>query len=137
MTLAIGEINECRDVDGLMLIEARCRQQYYQSFNTILNSTDFQFTKRSRRPPKDPINALISFGNTILYNRFQQIIWKTALDSRIGVLHAANRRHYSLNLDFADVFKPIIVDKLVFSLINKGQAIEVLTRYIREENKCN
>jgi len=56
-----------------------------------------------------------------LYNRVQQIIWKTSLDSRIGILHAANKRHYSLNLDFADLFKPVIVDRLIFSLINKGQ----------------
>ena len=127
----IKETNECKSVDDLLLIEARCRQVYYQSFNTILSNLDFQFTVRSRRPPKDPINALISFGNTILYNRFQQIIWKTALDSRIGVLHAANRRHFSLNLDFADLFKPIIVDRLIFSLINKGQ----ITAYDFEKHK--
>ena len=50
--------------------------------------------------------------------------WRTALDSRIGVVHAANRRHYSLNLDFADIFKPIIVDRVIFTLINKGMLDE-------------
>lgn len=65
----IEEFNKCRDVDGLLLIEARCRQEYYQAFNTILNNNDFVFTKRSKRPPMDEINALISFGNTLLYNK--------------------------------------------------------------------
>ncbi|MCR5530875.1 MAG: CRISPR-associated endonuclease Cas1 [Lachnospiraceae bacterium] len=117
----IKEINECKSVDGLLLIEARCRQLYYQAFNAILKKSEFAFDKRTRRPPQDAINALISFGNTVLYNKVQQIIWKTSLDSRIGILHATGRRHYSLNLDFADLFKPIIIDRLIFSLINRGQ----------------
>lgn len=69
----------------------------------------------------DPINALISFGNTLLYNRIQQIIWKTSLDTRIGIFHSANKRHCTLNLDFADLFKPITVDRVIFTLINRGQ----------------
>jgi len=56
-----------------------------------------------------------------LYNAFLQEIWKTPLDSRIGMVHAANRRDYSLNLDFADIFKPIITDRVIFSLINCQQ----------------
>ncbi len=114
----IVEINEEKSLEGLMLVEARARQKYYSSFNMILNDTDFSFEKRTKRPPRDALNSLISFGNTVLYNQFLQIIWKTSLDPRIGVIHAANRRSHSLNLDFADVFKPIIVDRVIFTLIN-------------------
>jgi len=121
LSLEIEKIKACKTVDQILLIEGRCRKDYYEAFNTILQKPDFYFEKRTKQPPKDCINALISFGNTLLYNRVQQIIWKTSLDSRIGILHAANRRHYSLNLDFADLFKPIIVDRVIFALINKGQ----------------
>lgn len=117
----ITEVNEGKTIDSLMLSEARARQVYYKSFNIILKNKDFHYEKRTKRPPKDPLNALISFGNTLLYNQFLQIIWRTSLDPKIGVVHAANRRNYSLNLDFADVFKPIIVDRTIFSLINRGQ----------------
>jgi len=118
---AIIEMEKAISIEQLLLIEARCRQQYYQTFNTIINRQGFEFGRRTKRPPEDPINALISFGNTLLYNRVQQIIWRTALDSRIGVFHAANKRHCSLNLDFADIYKPIIVDRVIFTLINRGQ----------------
>jgi len=79
------------------------------------------FTTRTKRPSKDELNALISFGNTLLYNLFLQIIWKTALDPRIGVVHATNRRSHSLNLDFADIFKPIITDRIIFTMLNCHQ----------------
>ncbi len=121
LSQGIKEMNECKDVEGLLLVEARCRQQYYRAFNIILGNKDFYFDKRTKQPPMDPINALISFGNTVLYNRIQQKIWKTSLDSRIGVFHAAGKRNHSLNLDFADMFKPLTVDRTIFTLINRGQ----------------
>jgi CRISPR-associated endonuclease Cas1 subtype I-B len=117
----INEINESTTNDGLLLTEARARQTYYRTFNSILSNTDFGFSARSRRPPLDPLNAMISFGNTLLYNKFLQIIWKTSLDPRFGVIHAANNRAHSLNLDFADIFKPILVDRIIFSLVNMKQ----------------
>ena len=117
-------MNESTTIEQMMLEEARCRQKYYQAFQYFISKEGYEFEHRSKRPPMDKINAMISFGNTLLYNRVKQFIWKTNLDSRIGVVHAANRRHYSLNLDFADVFKPIIVDRVIFTLINKGMIDE-------------
>lgn len=124
LTDGIKRINESATVEQMMLEEARCRQKYYQAFRYFITKEGYEFERRTKRPPMDRINALISFGNTLLYNRIQQFIWRTALDSRIGVVHAANRRHYSLNLDFADIFKPIIVDRVIFTLINKGMIDE-------------
>ncbi|MDD6627522.1 MAG: CRISPR-associated endonuclease Cas1 [Lachnospiraceae bacterium] len=120
MTEEIRILNKCNSVDQMLLEEARCRQQYNQMFRYFITKEGYEFVRRTKRPPMDKINALISFGNTLLYNRIQQFVWKTSLDSRIGVVHAANRRHYSLNLDFADLFKPIIVDRVIFTLVNKG-----------------
>lgn len=121
LTQCIMEINEQKDIGALMLSEARARVKYYSAFNLILDHTEFTFTQRTKRPPKDQLNALISFGNTLLYNQFLQIIWKTSLNPQIGVVHAANRRNYSLNLDFADIFKPVIVDRVIFTLLNCQQ----------------
>lgn len=117
----ITAINEGKSVDELLLIEARARQLYYSAFNQIISNKGYEFVNRTKRPPKDEINAMISFGNTLLYNQFLQIIWKTSLDPRIGVIHATNRRSHSLNLDFADIFKPVITDRVIFSLINFRQ----------------
>lgn len=118
ITNDITMINSEKTIDGLLLIEARARHRYYAAFNFILNNSEFRFDKRSKRPPKDAINAMISFGNTLLYNCFLQIISKTQLEPGIGVIHATNRRRYTLNLDFADIFKPIIVDRVIFTLVN-------------------
>lgn len=114
----MGEMRNVKKVEELMLIEAKARHLYYTSFNVILKQEGFFFEKRTRRPPVDAINAMISFGNTLLYNFVLQAIWKTALDPRIGIIHATTNRNFSLNLDFADLFKPVIVDRVIFSLIN-------------------
>jgi CRISPR-associated endonuclease Cas1 subtype I-B len=117
----IKEMTDCQDVEKMLLIEARARQTYMSAFNDILAYDEFRFTCRSKRPPKDELNSLISFGNTLMYNNFLQLIWKSSLDSRIGVIHSTNRRNHSLNLDFADIFKPVISDRVIFSLINNRQ----------------
>lgn len=109
----------CGSVSELMLIEARIRGEYYKCLNDILPYDDFHFIKRTKRPPEDSINSLISFGNTILYRRVAKEIYKSRLDIRIGFLHTANRRYESLNLDISEIFRPIIVDRVIFTLINK------------------
>ncbi len=116
--LAIDSIS---DIPTLMALEGEIRKIYYEAFNIILNDNDFFFDKRTKRPPDNPINALISFGNTLLYTTILSQIYRTHLDPRIGYLHETNQRSFSLNLDIAEVFKPIIVDRIIFSLVNKYQ----------------
>lgn len=112
-------MSEVKSIEELMAYEGNIRDEYYRCFNLILNKPEFNFTVRSRRPPKDPINALISFGNSIMYTTVLSEIYETNLDPRIGYLHATNSRRFSLNLDIAEIFKPIVVDRVIFSLINK------------------
>ena len=114
----IDLINEIEDIPSLMAIEGNIRELYYNSFSIFLKN--FPFTKRTKRPPEDEINALISFGNTLLYTKVLSEIYSTHLDPRIGYLHETNMRSFSLNLDIAEIFKPIIVDRVIFSLINRG-----------------
>ncbi|NLG86298.1 MAG: type I-B CRISPR-associated endonuclease Cas1 [Firmicutes bacterium] len=113
----VATVEKQSQVDQLMAIEGNIREQYYSAFDSILENTDFMFEKRSRRPPENRLNALISFGNTIMYTTILSEIYKTHLDPRIGYLHTTNYRRFSLNLDVAEIFKPIIVDRVIFSLV--------------------
>ena len=109
-----------RDSNALMALEGNARNHYYHQWEQIVTSKDFAFEKRSRRPPQNPLNALISFANTLLYTTCLSELNVVQLDPRIGYLHATNTRNYTLNLDIAEVFKPIIVDRMIFTLLNKG-----------------
>jgi len=106
-------------IEAVMAVEGNAREWYYSAFDVILGNPDFVFEKRSRRPPLNRLNALISFGNSICYTMVLSEIYKTFLDPRIGYLHASNFRRFTLNLDIAEIFKPIVVDRLIFTLINK------------------
>ena len=108
-------------IEQLMQAEGQAREAYYQAFDLILDNPDFAFKARTRRPPQNRLNALISFGNSLLYTAVLSEIYKTHLDPRIGFLHATNFRRFTLNLDVAEVFKPIYVDRLIISLIQKRQ----------------
>ena len=116
----IEKIDLCKDIDELMAYEGNSRDLYYSEFNAIIKKPDFEFKERSRRPPKDRINALISFGNSVLYTLALGEIYNTYLDPRIGFLHTTNARRFSLNLDIADIFKPVLVDRVIFTLLNKN-----------------
>lgn len=115
----LEDTNSCDNVEQLMAYEGNSRDLYYSAFSKILKNPEFSFTIRTRRPPKDKINALISFGNAVLYTVVLGEIYNTFLDPRIGFVHTTNNRRFSLNLDIADIFKPIIVDRVIFTLINK------------------
>lgn len=116
--ISLNEKKE-QDIHQMMAIEGQSREAYYQAFDWIIRNNDFIFGKRTRRPPENRMNALISFGNSILYVMVLSEIYKTYLDPRIGYLHSTNFRRFTLNLDVAEIFKPVIVDRLIFSLINK------------------
>lgn len=119
LTCQLGKVNEAKDINSLMMCEAQARQKYYQCFNEILQGNEFEFSVRSRRPPLDALNAMISFGNTLLYQRIANMINMTSLDIRFGLVHNSAKRTESLNLDIADLFKPIIVDRTIFTLVNR------------------
>lgn len=113
-------IKETETVNELMAIEGNIREYYYKSFDTILNNNDFEFDIRTKRPPKNSLNTLISFGNSLMYTTVLSEIYKTHLDPRIGYLHSTNFRRFSLNLDISEIFKPIIVDRVIFTVISKN-----------------
>jgi CRISPR-associated protein Cas1 len=115
-----AQIEKQQKVEELMAIEGNIRSTYYSAFNKILRSEDFSFDVRSRRPPMSRINSLISFGNSLCYTECLRQIYQTHLDPRIGFLHSTNFRRFTLNLDVAEIFKPIIVDRCIFTIVNKN-----------------
>jgi len=117
----LPKIFETKTSEELMAIEGNIRDRYYRLFNKILNNEDFFMEKREKRPPDNPINALISFGNSVMYNTVLTEIYRTQLDPTISYLHSPQEKRFSLSLDLAEIFKPFIVDPLIFSLINTGQ----------------
>lgn len=117
------QIGLCRDVQELMGIEGNIRKVYYDSWNVIINQ-DIAFEKRVKNPPDNAINSLISYVNTIIYTRVLSEIYKTQLNPTISYLHEPSERRFSLCLDIAEIFKPIIADRLIFSMLNKKQITE-------------
>lgn len=113
------QIDGCHDPSTLMAVEGNAREIYYKAFDIIIDDKDFVFEQRTRRPPKNHLNSLISFGNSIMYTLVLSEIYKTHLDPRIGFLHATNFRRFSLNLDVAEIFKPILIDRVIFTLLAK------------------
>lgn len=111
------KMDSATTVQELMGIEGRIRQHYYQSFNAILRQ-DFIFEKRTKQPPQDPLNALISFGNSLCYTAVLSEIYKTQLDPTISFLHEPSTKRFSLCLDLSEIFKPLIVDVVIISCIN-------------------
>ncbi len=112
-------VTKVNTINELMAREGQIRKTYYNAFNVIITNPEFQFEKRTKRPPQTMLNALISLGNQLLYTTVLSEIYKTHLDPRIGYLHTTNYRRFTLNLDIAEIFKPIIPDRVNFTLINK------------------
>ena len=108
---------EATAIDQVMGIEGNIRQLYYSAFDLILD--DFKMGQRSKQPPQNEVNALISFGNMMCYTETLRAIHQTQLNPTISFLHTPGERRYSLCLDISEIFKPIIVDRVIFKVLNK------------------
>lgn len=127
-----ARIPEMQTVEELMGIEGNIRQTYYEAFNLILNT--FEMGSRTKQPPLNPVNALISFGNMMCYSQCLRAINQTQLNPTISYLHTPGERRYSLALDIAEIFKPIIVDRIIFKVLNKREIQE--KHFDNKLNKC-
>lgn len=108
-----------KTISELMGCEGRAKDAYYQAFNVILKD-DFSIDKREKRPPSNPVNALISFANSLVYSIVLSEIYHTQLNPTISYLHEPRERRYSLSLDIAEIFKPLIADPIIFKLVNNN-----------------
>lgn len=125
-------IDKITDIKKLLTIEGEIWARFYNTFKIILPE-DFSMNKRVKRPPDNPINALISFGNTLLYTKTITQIYHTHLNQTISFLHEPAERRFSLSLDISEVFKPIIVFKTIFDCVNRRK-ITVEKHFNKELN---
>lgn len=116
----LSSVPSAPDVPTLMGLEGNIRQTYYGCFDAILGET-FCMDGRSKRPPQNELNAMISLGNMLCYTACLSMIYHTQLNPTISFLHEPGARRYSLALDMAEIFKPILVDRLIFRMVNKRQ----------------
>ena len=127
-----SKIGGTKNVSELMGLEGNIRQTYYEAFDLIID--DFDMVGRSKQPPQNEVNALISFGNMMCYSQCLRSIHQTQLNPTISYLHTPGERRYSLSLDITEVFKPILVDRVIFKLLNKK---EIQAKHFeRKVNRC-
>lgn len=117
------QIEKTNTINELMGIEGNIRQQYYAAWNVIVNQ-EIKFEKRVMHPPDNMINSLISYVNSLIYSKTLSEVYHTQLNPTISYLHEPGVRRYSLCLDISEVFKPLIGDRLIFSLLNRKQITE-------------
>lgn len=123
LTWALELIQSAPDKETLLGIEGQAANQYFRVFNDLVltDKDTFQLNGRTRRPPQDCINALMSFGYSLLTYECQSALEAVGLDSYVGFYHTDRPGRASLALDLVEEFRSYIVDRFVFSLINKGQ----------------
>ena len=114
---------DVKSVQEIMGIEGKIRKRYYSAWSIIINQ-EIEFDKRVMHPPDNMINSLISFVNSLIYTRTLSEIYHTQLNPTISYLHEPGVRRYSFCLDISEVFKPLIGDRLIFSLLNRKQITE-------------
>lgn len=112
-------LDTVHSVPELMGVEGNCRQSYYTAYEEIVEG--YAWEGRKKRPPKNELNALVSFGNSMCYTLCLDAIYNSQLNPTISFLHEPGTRRYSLALDVAEVFKPILVDRLIFRLCNRKE----------------
>lgn len=127
-------VDSAQTIAEVMSVEGEAWARFYSNFKYFLPE-DFVMNKRVKRPPDNPINALISFGNTLLYTKTVSTIYRTHLDQRISFLHEPSEGRFSLSLDMCEVFKPVIVYRTIFDLVN-NKRLQVEKHFEKKVNYC-
>lgn len=127
----IPNLSRCSTIPETMNLEGNAWNLYYGSYNEIIRG-DFSFESRTRRPPGNEINCLISFLNSLLYTTTLSEIYHTQLNPTISYLHEPFERRFSLALDISEMFKPLIVQRAMLKLVNK---MEIKEHHFRKDVK--
>ncbi len=117
----LDRLKKAKTIEEIMSIEGNFRKVCYEELG---KKTSITFEGRTKRPPQDPINALISLGNSLTYAKVLGEIYFTPLNPTISYLHEPSTKRFSLSLDVAEVFKPIFSDALILRLLKEGKIKE-------------
>ncbi len=107
-------------LERLMGLEGAGSASYFSALGECISNPAFEFIGRSRRPPGNPVNAMLSFGYQILWNHLLSLIELQGLDPYYACLHRGSERHAALASDLIEEFRAVIVDSLVLYLVNRG-----------------
>jgi len=123
LAASLRALPQAEDAEVLRGIEGQAAREYFAAFNALLrvNQDAFAMNGRNRRPPRDRINALLSFLYAILTNACVSAIESVGLDHQVGFLHVLRPGRPALALDLMEEFRPLLADRLVLSLINRQQ----------------
>ncbi len=127
-------LKQAEGIKQILMIEGRIWNRFYNTF-TIFLPEDFILNKRVKRPPDNPMNALISFGNSLLYTKTISQIYHTHLNQSISFLHEPGEGRFSLSLDLSEAFKPVIVFRTIFDCVN-NRKLQVEKHFSKELNYC-
>ena len=118
---SLAQVNDCQSKERLRGIEGEAAQIYFGVFDELIlqQKQDFSFNGRTRRPPLDNVNALLSFVYTLLTNTITSALETVGLDPYVGCLHTERPGRVSLSLDLIEELRPVLADRFVLSLINK------------------
>lgn len=116
---AINPIGQTSIIDALRGLEGAGSAAYFTHFGCLIRNSQFSFKSRNRRPPLDPVNALLSFGYALLMHDIQGAINIVGFDPYLGYLHTQRYGRPSLALDLMEEFRPLVVDAMVLSAINR------------------
>jgi CRISP-associated protein Cas1 len=119
ITLDIDNLDAVENLESLRGYEGIGASRYFPAFGQLIINPGFSFSSRQRRPPKDPINSLLSFGYTLLFNNVLSLILAEGLSLYIGNLHGSEHTSPHLAFDLMEEFRSAIVDSLVLTLINQ------------------
>jgi CRISPR-associated protein Cas1 len=108
-------------LDVLRGLEGQASAAYFGVLGRCIRNPAFTFPGRTRRPPRDPVNAMLSFGYTMLGTAAESAVLRVGLDPMLGVFHAPDYGRPSLALDLIEEFRPVLVDALVLRLVNRRE----------------
>ena len=114
-SIGVSTLDELRGVEGY------ASALYFGALREAVNNPGVPFRGRSRRPPRDPFNALLSFGYGLLLGTVQTAVQVVGLDPYLGSLHSPDNGKPSLVLDLMEEFRPLLVDSLMLTSVNRGQ----------------
>jgi len=120
LTELIDRADRCRSINSLSGVEGTGAAVYYSVFRQLIQGDEWEFRGRNRRPPRDPVNALLSFGYTVLANNVEAAVRAAGLDPYLGFLHQVAYNRPSLALDLMEEFRPIVVDSVVLRCLNSN-----------------
>lgn len=116
----LDRVDSCESSQSLLTLEAEAARDYFSVFSNLMLREGFEYTARSRRPPMDRVNALLSFAYSLLASMVTGACESAGLDPYIGAYHTLRSGKPSLALDLMEELRPVIADRFVLNLINKG-----------------